>query len=328
QAEAAADRRAQRHHRHAPRILELPRRDGVVVGVRQHAKTFGDELLRRLESLLRVREQRLRIGEHLQLDQRVFAAELQLPREPAGAHRVLGGEAARGVRQQHHVLGKPVQERGLALRLQIEPAHRDGDHLRAARLERRLHGGKVPVLAGADHEPRSEAVAAQNQLVHIQPPPTKVTISSTSPEASLCSPWRAFFTTSPLRSTATRSPRPPRSCSSAYTVSPSGSSIVSPLTVACMSRVLGPRPGGVKQRLSRWTRWARLGNPPGASLDNTDLLRQVSIFRELPQQTLADLAGRVWHKQAEAGSVIVSQEEAGDALFVIASGKVKVVLYG
>ena len=63
-------------------------------------------------------------------------------------------------------------------------------------------------------------------------------------------------------------------------------------------------------------------------MDNTDLLRQVSIFRELPQQTLADLAGRVWHKQAEAGSVIVSQEEAGDALFVIASGKVKVVLYG
>src|SRR5204863_8039216 len=50
--------------------------------------------------------------------------------------------------------------------------------------------------------------------------------------------------------------------------------------------------------------------------------------RELPQQTLADLAGRVWHKQAEAGSVIVSQEEAGDALLVIASSKVKVVLYG
>jgi len=63
-------------------------------------------------------------------------------------------------------------------------------------------------------------------------------------------------------------------------------------------------------------------------LDHSQLLGQVSIFQELPRETLADLAKRVWQKQAEAGSVIVSQEEAGDALFVIAKGKVKVVLYG
>ena len=63
-------------------------------------------------------------------------------------------------------------------------------------------------------------------------------------------------------------------------------------------------------------------------MDNIQLLRQVSIFKELPQETIADLSRRVWQKPAEAGSVIVSQEEAGDALFVIASGKVKVVLYG
>ena len=63
-------------------------------------------------------------------------------------------------------------------------------------------------------------------------------------------------------------------------------------------------------------------------MDNIQLLRQVSIFKELPQDTIADLSRRVWQKPAEAGSVIVSQEEAGDALFVIASGKVKVVLYG
>jgi CRP/FNR family transcriptional regulator, cyclic AMP receptor protein len=63
-------------------------------------------------------------------------------------------------------------------------------------------------------------------------------------------------------------------------------------------------------------------------LDHTQLLGQVSIFQELPKETIADLAKRVWHKQAEAGSVIVSQEEAGDALFVIGKGKVKVVLYG
>lgn len=63
-------------------------------------------------------------------------------------------------------------------------------------------------------------------------------------------------------------------------------------------------------------------------MDNVELLRQVSIFRDLPQDTLADLARRVWHREAAAGSVIVSQQEPGEALFVIASGKVKVVLYG
>lgn len=63
-------------------------------------------------------------------------------------------------------------------------------------------------------------------------------------------------------------------------------------------------------------------------MDTPQLLRQVTIFADLPQETLQDLARRVWQKPAEAGSVIVSQEEPGDALFVIATGKVKVVLYG
>src|SRR5438309_3133467 len=63
-------------------------------------------------------------------------------------------------------------------------------------------------------------------------------------------------------------------------------------------------------------------------LDTASLLRQVTIFRELPAEVLADLAGRVRPRPAEAGSVIVSAEEPGDALFLIAKGKVKVVLYG
>jgi len=63
-------------------------------------------------------------------------------------------------------------------------------------------------------------------------------------------------------------------------------------------------------------------------LDIVSLLRQVTIFRELPAEVLADLAGRVRPRPAEAGSVIVSAEEPGDALFLIAKGKVKVVLYG
>jgi CRP/FNR family cyclic AMP-dependent transcriptional regulator len=65
-----------------------------------------------------------------------------------------------------------------------------------------------------------------------------------------------------------------------------------------------------------------------APVDTIQLLQKVSIFAELSAETIADLAKRVWNRTAEAGSVIVSHEEAGDALFVIVTGKVKVVLYG
>ncbi len=66
----------------------------------------------------------------------------------------------------------------------------------------------------------------------------------------------------------------------------------------------------------------------GARLDTVSLLRQVPIFQELPPEVLVDLSGRVRSRTAEAGSVIVSAEEPGESLFVIARGKVKVVLYG
>jgi len=64
------------------------------------------------------------------------------------------------------------------------------------------------------------------------------------------------------------------------------------------------------------------------AVETVELLRQVSIFKELPLDTVGDLARRMWQKSAEPGAVIVSHEEPGDSLFVIASGKVKVVLYG
>ena len=63
-------------------------------------------------------------------------------------------------------------------------------------------------------------------------------------------------------------------------------------------------------------------------MDVPALLRKVTIFSELPESILHDLAGRMRPRTADAGSVIVSQEEPGDSLFVLASGKVKVVLYG
>jgi CRP-like cAMP-binding protein len=53
-------------------------------------------------------------------------------------------------------------------------------------------------------------------------------------------------------------------------------------------------------------------------LDHVALLRQVSIFAALRHGDLADLAVRMRPLEAEAGTVIVSHEERGDSLFVIA----------
>jgi CRP/FNR family transcriptional regulator, cyclic AMP receptor protein len=58
------------------------------------------------------------------------------------------------------------------------------------------------------------------------------------------------------------------------------------------------------------------------------LLRNVSIFADLDLAAVAALERIAEVKDYPAGAVIVSQEDRGDALFVLVSGKVKVVLYG
>jgi CRP/FNR family transcriptional regulator, cyclic AMP receptor protein len=58
------------------------------------------------------------------------------------------------------------------------------------------------------------------------------------------------------------------------------------------------------------------------------LLRNVSIFADLDAAAVAALERLAEVKDYRAGAVIVSQEDRGDALYVLVSGKVKVVLYG
>jgi CRP/FNR family transcriptional regulator, cyclic AMP receptor protein len=58
------------------------------------------------------------------------------------------------------------------------------------------------------------------------------------------------------------------------------------------------------------------------------LLRNVSIFADLDAAAVAALERLAEVKDYRAGALIVSQEDRGDALFVLVSGKVKVVLYG
>jgi CRP-like cAMP-binding protein len=59
-----------------------------------------------------------------------------------------------------------------------------------------------------------------------------------------------------------------------------------------------------------------------------DLLRRVTIFATLPDPDLDVLAGAVVERNYEKDALIVGADDPGDALFIIASGRVKVVLYG
>jgi CRP-like cAMP-binding protein len=58
------------------------------------------------------------------------------------------------------------------------------------------------------------------------------------------------------------------------------------------------------------------------------LLRSVSIFADLEAAELSALERLAEVREFAEGAVVVSQEDAGDALYVLAQGKVKVVLYG
>jgi CRP-like cAMP-binding protein len=58
------------------------------------------------------------------------------------------------------------------------------------------------------------------------------------------------------------------------------------------------------------------------------LLRGVSIFADLDPASLAALERITETRDYAEDAVIVSQEDAGDALFVLVRGRVKVVLYG
>jgi len=59
-----------------------------------------------------------------------------------------------------------------------------------------------------------------------------------------------------------------------------------------------------------------------------ELLRRVSIFAHLDDAALLGLLRQMSVKRWHGGAIIVGQQEAGDALYVLASGQAKVVLFG
>jgi CRP-like cAMP-binding protein len=75
---------------------------------------------------------------------------------------------------------------------------------------------------------------------------------------------------------------------------------------------------------------------PLPSLGDTDpkldrfraLVAQAPLFRGASQAAIDDLVRRLQIRTRPAGSLIVAQDEPGDAMFLIAQGRVKVALFG
>lgn len=62
--------------------------------------------------------------------------------------------------------------------------------------------------------------------------------------------------------------------------------------------------------------------------NSAELLANVSIFKELSVQALSRLATSLQPLRFAKDALIVGQDDHGDALYIIESGRVKVVLYG
>src|SRR4029434_3567237 len=99
-----------------------------------------------------------------------------------------------------------IEQRFPAAVRNVHTSHGHGHHVRARRRMRLRHDRMRRVLAGADDEPRRERAArdAEWRIVHGSPPPTKLTISTSSPSPTsvAANAWR--LTMIMLCSTATR----------------------------------------------------------------------------------------------------------------------------
>jgi len=80
-----------------------------------------------------------------------------------------------------------------------------------------------------------------------------------------------------------------------------------------------PDPNWVRQALSR-----NGTNGMYSILEKTILLKSVSLFSEIPAEKLSQIAQVAEETQWPAGSVVLREGDAGDALFIVANGSVRV----
>ena len=163
-AHAAADRRAERHHRRAAGVLEPAREDRVVARVGQDGEAVGDELLGGVEQLRRVGQQRLVVADHLELD------PARLERLAARAAR--WSTASRAVKQPA-VFGSTKQPQSSSTS-RIDP-RADGSTRRSATVAISAPDARTASridveaaeAAGADDQARAEACGRRSPSARI-----------------------------------------------------------------------------------------------------------------------------------------------------------------
>lgn len=60
------------------------------------------------------------------------------------------------------------------------------------------------------------------------------------------------------------------------------------------------------------------------TLEKVLILKSVSIFKNIPEETLAEVALSLKHVKAPAGKTIVTKGELGRSMYIIIAGRVKV----
>lgn len=59
-------------------------------------------------------------------------------------------------------------------------------------------------------------------------------------------------------------------------------------------------------------------------LEKVLLLKSLSIFKETPETTLAELAPLMQEEEVEQGKVIFEEEDPGDCMYIILSGEIQI----
>ena len=59
-------------------------------------------------------------------------------------------------------------------------------------------------------------------------------------------------------------------------------------------------------------------------LEKVLLLKSLSIFKDTPETTLAELAPLMQEEEIESGTVVFKEEDPGDCMYIILSGKIQI----
>ena len=149
--EPGPDRCGERHDRGTPKIFELERRHRVIVGVWQDRESAAHKCISRFEQLGGVGQERLFVGDDLQLHQR---RAKRFPPELGREDGLLSGETASRVRKQViAVLLEQGVEVFTAVGVQAYPAQRHSHKLGPGLLQGVQHHLGARIAGGAKQQP-------------------------------------------------------------------------------------------------------------------------------------------------------------------------------